>query len=131
MPVTIRAFSHIVLPVADLDAALAFYRDLLGLKVVMRLEPDNSGPEGSIAAGLAIAGVLVPGGTMLELVQGTVPVFEAASRVEPPEPRDIPHGDRHRLFDIFQGTEHFFVGRDEMFGRIYLDVFAVYKNLPG
>ena len=54
----------------DLDAALAFYRDLLGLKVVMRLDPDNSGPEGSIAAGLDIAGVLVPGGTMLELVQG-------------------------------------------------------------
>ena len=36
----------------------------------MRLDPDNSGPEGSIAAGLDIAGVLVPGGTMLELVQG-------------------------------------------------------------
>ena len=70
MPVTIRAFSHIVLPVADLDAALAFYRDLLGLEVVMRLDPDNSGPEGSIAAGLDIAGMLVPGGTMLELVQG-------------------------------------------------------------
>ena len=70
MPVTIRAFSHLVLPVADLDAALAFYRDLLSLKVVMRLDPDNSVPEGSIAAGLDIAGVLVPGGTMLELVQG-------------------------------------------------------------
>ena len=70
MPVTIRALSHIVLPVADLDTALAFYRDLLGLEVVVRLNPDNSGPEGSIAAGLDIAGVLVPGGTMLELVQG-------------------------------------------------------------
>ncbi|MGE4650129.1 MAG: VOC family protein [Myxococcota bacterium] len=70
MPVTIRALSHIVLPVADLDAALAFYRDLLGLEVVIRLDPDNSGPEGSIAAGLNIAGMLVPGGTMLELVQG-------------------------------------------------------------
>ena len=70
MPVTIRAFSHIVLPVSDLEAALAFYGDLLGLEVVMRLEPDTSGPKGSIAAGLDIAGMLVPGGIMLELVEG-------------------------------------------------------------
>jgi len=70
MPVTIRALSHIVLPVADLDASLAFYRDLLDLEVVMRLDPDNSGPEGSIAAGLDIVGLLVPGGIMVELVQG-------------------------------------------------------------
>ena len=70
MPVTIRALSHIVLPVADLDAALAFYRDLLGLEVVVRLGPDDSGPDGSIAAGLNIAGMLLPGGTMLELVEG-------------------------------------------------------------
>ena len=41
MPVKIRALSHIVLPVADLDAALAFYRDLLGLEVVVRLHPDD------------------------------------------------------------------------------------------
>ena len=70
MPVSIRALSHIVLPVADLDAALAFYRDLLGLEMVMRRDPENSGPEGSIAANLHIAGMLIPGGTMLELVQG-------------------------------------------------------------
>ena len=70
MPDTIRALSHIVLPVADLDAALAFYRDLLGLEVVVRLGPDDSGPDGSIAAGLNIAGMLLPGGTMLELVEG-------------------------------------------------------------
>lgn len=70
MPITIRALSHIVMPVADLDAALAFYRDLLGLEVVVRLDPDDSGPDGSIAAGLNIAGMLLPGGTMLELVEG-------------------------------------------------------------
>ena len=70
MPITIRALSHIVLPVADLDAALAFYHDLLGLEVVVRLDPDDSGPDGSIAAGLNIAGMLLPGGTMLELVEG-------------------------------------------------------------
>ncbi|MEE3327487.1 MAG: VOC family protein [Myxococcota bacterium] len=70
MPVTIRALSHIVLPVSDLGASLAFYGDLLGLEVVMRLDPGNSDTEGSIAAGLDIAGLLVPGGTMLELVQG-------------------------------------------------------------
>ena len=70
MPITIRALSPIVLPVADLDAALAFYHDLLGLEVVVRLDPDDSGPDGSIAAGLNIAGMLLPGGTMLELVEG-------------------------------------------------------------
>ena len=32
MPIPIRALSHIVLPVADLDAALAFYCDLLGVE---------------------------------------------------------------------------------------------------
>ena len=76
MPVTIRAFSHIVLPVADLEAALVFYRDLLGLEVVMRLVPDNSGPEGSIAAGLDIAGLLVPGGPMLEHRRAEFPLSD-------------------------------------------------------
>lgn len=70
MPLAIRAFSHVVLPVTDLDAALAFYRDLLGLEVVMRQGPDEPDAEGSIAAGLRIAGLLVPGGIMLELVEG-------------------------------------------------------------
>jgi glyoxylase I family protein len=70
MPVAIRAFSHVVLPVADLDAALAFYRDVLGLEVAMRLEPDDAGADGGIASGLRIAAVLVPGGTLLELAQG-------------------------------------------------------------
>ena len=70
MSVTIRALSHIVMPVADFDGALAFYRDLLGLEMVMQLDPEDSGPEGSIAAGLRIAGVLVPGGTLIELVEG-------------------------------------------------------------
>jgi glyoxylase I family protein len=70
MAIEIRAFSHVVLPVSDLDAALVFYRDVLGLEVAMRLEPDDPASDGSIAAGLRIAGVLVPGGIMLELVEG-------------------------------------------------------------
>ena len=56
MAIEIRAFSHVVLPVSDLDAALAFYRDVLGLEVAMRLEPDDPDSDGSIAAGLRIAG---------------------------------------------------------------------------
>ena len=79
MPVDIRAFSHVVLPVRDLDAALAFYRDVLGFEVVMRLEPDDADPGSGIAAGLRIAGVLVPGGVMLELGEGMGDRVEFAS----------------------------------------------------
>ena len=70
MTLTIRALSHIVLPVSDLEAALAFYRDLLGLELVMRLHPGDTESEGSIAAGLEIAGLGLPGGSMIELVEG-------------------------------------------------------------
>lgn len=70
MDLGIRAFSHVVHPVSDLDASLAFYRDVLGLEVVMQQQPDDAGAQGGIAAGLRIAGLLVPGGVMLELVEG-------------------------------------------------------------
>ncbi len=70
MAIDIRAFSHVAMPVADLEASLAFYRDTLGLEVVMRIEPDDEDAQGGIAAGLRIAGLLVPGGTMLELMEG-------------------------------------------------------------
>ena len=73
MPVAVRAFSHVVLPVSDLDASLAFYGDVCGLEVAMRVEPDpteEAGAEGGIAGGLRIAGVVAPGGVMLELVEG-------------------------------------------------------------
>jgi catechol 2,3-dioxygenase-like lactoylglutathione lyase family enzyme len=79
MPVTIRALSHIVLPVRDLDAALAFYRDTLGLKVVMRLDPDNEDAKGGILSGLRIAGLLLPGGAMLELGEGISKNCESSS----------------------------------------------------
>lgn len=70
MPIEIRAFSHVALPVSDLEASLAFYRDVLGLEVVLRLDPDDPDAKGGIAAGLRIAGVLVPGGVTLELGEG-------------------------------------------------------------
>jgi lactoylglutathione lyase len=70
MTIDIRAFSHVVLPVSDLDASLGFFHDALGLEVVMRIEPDDPDAEGGIASGLRIAGVAVPGGLVIELVQG-------------------------------------------------------------
>ncbi len=70
MPVEVRAFSHVALPVSDLDASLRFYRDLLGLEVVLRMDPDDPDAAGGIAGGLRIAGLLVPGGTVLELGEG-------------------------------------------------------------
>ncbi len=70
MPVDVRAFSHVALPVSDLEASLRFYRDVLGLEVVLRVSPDDSDTAGGIAGGLRIAGVLVPGGPMLEMAEG-------------------------------------------------------------
>lgn len=70
MTVDIRAFSHVVMPVSDLDRSVAFYRDTLGLEVVMRIDPDDPDAQGGLASGLRIAGLLVPGGTMLELAEG-------------------------------------------------------------
>ncbi len=79
MPVDIRAFSHVVLPVSDLDASLEFFHEALGLDIVMRIEPDDPGAEGGIAAGLRIAGVVVPGGMVIELVQGMTTKLESAA----------------------------------------------------
>lgn len=70
MPVEVRAFSHVALPVSDLDASLRFYGDVLGLEVVLRVEPGDPDAAGGLAEGLRIAGVLVPGGPMLELGEG-------------------------------------------------------------
>lgn len=79
MPVDIRGLSHIVLPVSNLDEALAFYRDALGLKVVMQLNPDDPDAGGGMLSGVRIAGVLLPGGTILELGEGISKKTESSS----------------------------------------------------
>jgi catechol 2,3-dioxygenase-like lactoylglutathione lyase family enzyme len=79
MPVDIRAFSHVVLPVSDLDASLRFFHEALGLEIAMRIEPDDPDAEGGIASGLRIAGVAVPGGMVIELVQGMTTKLESAA----------------------------------------------------
>jgi catechol 2,3-dioxygenase-like lactoylglutathione lyase family enzyme len=79
MPIDIRAFSHVVLPVSDLDASLAFFHGALGLEIVMEIGPDDPDAEGGIASGLRIAGVAVPGGMVIELVQGMTTKLESAA----------------------------------------------------
>ena len=83
MPVDIRGLSHIVLPVSNLDEALAFYRDALGLKVVMQLNPDDPDAGGGMLSGVRIAGVLLPGGTILELGEGISKKTGEAKRASP------------------------------------------------
>mgnify|MGYP001814178793 FL=1 len=79
MPVDIRAFSHVVLPVSDLDASLAFFHEALGLEIVLRIEPDDPDAAGGMASGMRIAGVAVPGGIVLELAEGMSPSLESST----------------------------------------------------
>ena len=67
-----QGIEHIGLSVADLDRSLAFYRDLLGLKVVRILEAN---PEAGLGEIVGIPGAtariahLESGGNMLELFE--------------------------------------------------------------
>ena len=79
MSIEIRAFSHVVLPVSDLDASLSFFHEGLGLEIVMQIGPDDADAEGGIAEGLRIAGVAVPSGMVIELVQGMTTQLESAA----------------------------------------------------
>ncbi len=45
MPIKVENFSHVAMQVSDLDASIAFYRDLLGLEMIMETRPEDF-PEG-------------------------------------------------------------------------------------
>ena len=60
----IRGFSHVCVGVSDLERALAFYRDGLGLRVIFDVELDGPGMEsvtGEAGARGRMVGCLVPG----------------------------------------------------------------------
>jgi catechol 2,3-dioxygenase-like lactoylglutathione lyase family enzyme len=70
--VTVRGIDHAGLTVQSLGAALHFYRDLLGLRVID--EGEDSGPELDAIAGLCgmrirYAELDLGGGQLLELIQ--------------------------------------------------------------
>ena len=60
----LRDFSHITLRVSDMERALAFYRDGLGLRVIFDVRLDGSGLEavtGAKGASGRMVGLLAPG----------------------------------------------------------------------
>jgi catechol 2,3-dioxygenase-like lactoylglutathione lyase family enzyme len=94
----LRSVRHVGVVVSDLDASLAFYRDLLGLEPLREL--DESGPH--LDAMLALEGVRVrtvklraPGGdTLVELLHF------AAPPAEPRVPRLAETGPTHLAFTV-------------------------------
>ncbi len=72
-PIGIAGFSHLCIAVSDAEAALRFYRDLLGLEVFFDVELDGPPMEAVTgeagARGRMIGGML--GGTVVELLQFT------------------------------------------------------------
>lgn len=72
----IQRLEHAAVSVADLDRAIAFYRDLLGFAVIRVIEPRNDSMLSTIA-GLPNAKARIAhlelGGAMLELFEYVVP----------------------------------------------------------
>ncbi len=90
----IKAFDHTALSVADLERALAFYRDLLGFEVIRILEPNPALPLGTVVGipgAKARIAHLKLGAVMLELFQYLTPEGEPI----PPTRRQADHGWIH------------------------------------
>lgn len=88
-----RSFHHVGLSVPDLDAALAFYVDVLGFELLSRASWSGS-PEIDLAIGAnGSAGefaMISLNGFCLEVFQ-----FETPRASEPTEPRVVGHGWTH------------------------------------
>ena len=81
--VTVRGIDHAGITVASLEAALRFYRDLLGLRVTG--EGEDSGPELDAITGLSgvrmrYAELDLGGGQLLEVIEYTPPAGAGSSR---------------------------------------------------
>jgi catechol 2,3-dioxygenase-like lactoylglutathione lyase family enzyme len=105
----LRAYSHFSFVVGDIERAVVWYRDVLGLQVVARQRQDNDytrrfvGVPGAIleVAEFALPGATAPEDVLLELIEYVEP------RAECPPPRRQDVGSAHLSFivdDIF--TEH-------------------------
>lgn len=74
MPViTPKHFSHVTLHVTDMDRSVAFYTEVLGLEVMFDIDLSGEGLDAiteSESSSGRMVGCLVPGGTMIELVEG-------------------------------------------------------------
>ena len=68
----IKAVEHFSFTVSDIQAALHFFRDLLGLRATPIMEVENKHVQtivGMLDASLRISLVEMPGGTSLELIE--------------------------------------------------------------
>jgi lactoylglutathione lyase len=70
MPIQVEKFSHIAMQVSNLEESIAFYRDLLGLEMVMETKPEDF-PEGGPK--VHVVGCLVGGNVVIEFGEGLGP----------------------------------------------------------
>ena len=63
MPIEIQNFSHIVMPVSNLEASIAFYTGLLGLEKIFEQEVPDPGKQGGTRS---MVGCLVGGSVVIE-----------------------------------------------------------------
>ena len=70
MAIEIENFSHVAMQVSNLDESIAFYRDLLGLEMIMETRPEDF-PEG--APRVHVVGCLVGTNVVIEFGVGLGP----------------------------------------------------------
>ena len=91
----ITQLEHVALSVRDMEKSLAFYRDILGMRVLRELEPGTGAEKLGVIAGMPNCRARIVhldlGGTMLELFQYEAP----EGRPEPADRRQADHGYIH------------------------------------
>ena len=78
----LRTFCHVTLNVSDMEASLAFYRDVVGLKPIFDVELAGEGLDSITGIGGSkgrMVGTVAPGGTMVEMVYGVYPEPEGGA----------------------------------------------------
>ena len=100
----IKSLGHVALSVSDMDRSLAFYRDLLGMKVLMELDVSDERIGNVIGVPGAKCRIvhLTLGDAMLELFQYSEPVGRNAAR----SLRQYDHGLSHIGFEVNDFHRH-------------------------
>jgi len=100
----IRSLGHVALGVADMERSLAFYRDLLGMELIMELDVDDERIGRVIGVGGAKCRIvhLKLGDGVLELFQYREPVGRDAAR----EVRQFDRGLTHIGFEVDDFHRH-------------------------
>jgi catechol 2,3-dioxygenase-like lactoylglutathione lyase family enzyme len=94
----LTSIAHTAISVADMERSLAFYRDLLGMKVAMDVE--SSGPKLGVIVGLAGAQARI---VMLDAGNQRIELFQYRAPVGRPMPeglRQCDNGLTHIAFNV-------------------------------